>query len=170
MLSKEAADVVTKRRSSWACIGNPKPEQDSLPLVQCGWPALVGWRFLCVCAFDAFLLWSRIAYACPYLRLFVICLTAGKHRRLTRTRNASLPTQASHTPRGARKQPPNQGAIHAASEDTTHTSNHTACHRCSRRRPARYPPRAQQVPSQRTHKLKTRRRGNSPAPKITSRH
>ena len=33
--------------------------------VLCGWPALVGWRFLCVCAFDGFLLWVRIAYACP---------------------------------------------------------------------------------------------------------
>ena len=27
--------------------------------------ALVGWRFLCVCAFDGFLLWVRIASACP---------------------------------------------------------------------------------------------------------
>ena len=53
---------------------------------------------------------------------------AGNHRRHTRTRNASLPTQANHTARGARKQPPNQGTIHAASEDTTHPSNHTACH------------------------------------------
>ena len=79
---------------------------------------------------------------------------AGNHQRHTRTRNASLPTQANNTAHGARKQPPNQGAIHAASEDTTHTSNHTACHQCSRRRPARHPPRAQQVPSQRTHKLK----------------
>ena len=43
----------------------------------------------------------------------------------TRTRNASLPTQANHTARGARKHPPNQGAIHAASEDSSHTSNHT---------------------------------------------
>ena len=33
--------------------------------VLCGWPALVGWRFLCVCAFDGFLLWVRIASACP---------------------------------------------------------------------------------------------------------
>ena len=33
--------------------------------MQCGWPALVGWRFLCVCAFDGFLLWVRIASACP---------------------------------------------------------------------------------------------------------
>ena len=49
---------------------------------------------------------------------------AGKHRRHTRTRKASLPTQAKNTARGARKQPPNQGAIHAASEDTTHTSTH----------------------------------------------
>ena len=39
---------------------------------------------------------------------------AGNHQRHTRTRNASLPTQANHTVRGARKQPPNQGAIHAA--------------------------------------------------------
>ena len=76
---------------------------------------------------------------------------AGNHRRHTRTRNASLPTQANHTARGARKHPPNQGALHAASENTTHISNHTACHQCSRRRPARHPPRAQQVPSQRTH-------------------
>ena len=30
---------------------------------------------------------------------------AGNHRRHTRTRNASLPTQANHTARGARKQP-----------------------------------------------------------------
>ena len=40
---------------------------------------------------------------------------AGNHRRHTRTRNASPPTQASNTARGARKQPPNQGTIHAAS-------------------------------------------------------
>ena len=37
---------------------------------------------------------------------------AGNHQRHTRTRNVSLPTQANHTARGARKQPPNQGAIH----------------------------------------------------------
>ena len=49
---------------------------------------------------------------------------AGNQRRHTRTRNASLPTQANHTARGARKQNPNQGAIHAASEDTTLTSHH----------------------------------------------
>ena len=45
---------------------------------------------------------------------------AGNHRRHTRTRNASLPTQANNTARGGRKQPPNQGTIHAAGEDTTH--------------------------------------------------
>ena len=48
---------------------------------------------------------------------------AGNHQRHTRTRNVSLPTQANHTVRGARKQPPNWGATHAASEDTTHTSS-----------------------------------------------
>ena len=37
----------------------------SLRRVLCGWPALVGWRFSCVCAFDGFLLWVRIASACP---------------------------------------------------------------------------------------------------------
>ena len=58
---------VTKRRSSWECIGNPKLEQETIE---------------------------------------------GKHTQ---------ETQANHTARGARKQPPNQGAIHAASEDTTHT-------------------------------------------------
>ena len=68
------------------------------------------------------------------------------HQRHTRTRNASLPTQANHTARGARKQPPIQGTIHAASEDTTHISSHTACHQSSRSRPARHPPWAQQVP------------------------
>ena len=89
-----AVGLVTKRRSSWACIGNPKPERDTIE---------------------------------------------GTH--------------AQETPAYQRRPatPPNQGAIHAASEDTTHTSNHTACHQCSRRRPARHPPRAQQVPSQRTH-------------------
>ena len=41
---------------------------------------------------------------------------AGNHQRHTRTRNVSLPTQANHTVRGARKQPPKWGATHAASE------------------------------------------------------
>ena len=36
-----------------------------------------------------------------------------------RMRNASLPSQANNTALGARKQPPNQGTIHAASEDAT---------------------------------------------------
>ena len=39
---------------------------------------------------------------------------AGKHRRDTHTRNTRLPTQADHSARGAREQPPNQGTIHAA--------------------------------------------------------
>ena len=36
-----------------------------LRFVQRCWPALVGWRFLYVCALGGFLLWFRIAYACP---------------------------------------------------------------------------------------------------------
>ena len=83
------------------------------------------------------------------------CVVSLSHACLapwfTRTRNVSLPTQANHTTRGARKQPPNWDATHAASEDTTHTSNHTAGHQGRKRRPARHPPRAQQVPSQHTH-------------------
>ena len=55
---------------------------------------------------------------------------AGNHPRHTRTRNVSIPTQANHTVRGARKQPPNWGATHAASEDTTHT-HQTTRHRCA---------------------------------------
>ena len=35
---------------------------------------------------------------------------AGNHQRHTRARSVSLPTQANHTARGARKQPPNKGA------------------------------------------------------------
>ena len=55
------------------------------------------------------------------LRLFVTHQPrAGNHQRHTRARNVSLPTQANHTVRGARKQPPKWGATHAASEDTTH--------------------------------------------------
>ena len=65
---------------------------------------------------------------------------AGNHRRHTRTRRTSLPAQANHTARGARKQPPNQGAIHAACEDITHTSNHTACQQCTRRKKANTAP------------------------------
>ena len=36
-------------------------------LVQSCWPALVGWRLLCVNAFGGFLLWFRIAFASPSL-------------------------------------------------------------------------------------------------------
>ena len=67
---------------------------------------------------------------------------AGNHQRHARTRKASPPTQANHSTRGARKQPPNQGAIHAASEDTTHTSHHAVCHQCARRRYASTAPTA----------------------------
>ena len=58
---------------------------------------------------------------------------AENQRRHTRTRNASLPTQGNNTARGARKQPPNQGTVHAASEDATHSSHHTLCHHLGQR-------------------------------------
>ena len=56
---------------------------------------------------------------------------AGNHQRHTRTRHASLPTQAKHTARGARKQPPNQGAIHAASEQVNSQLMRCSCLRAS---------------------------------------
>ena len=49
---------------------------------------------------------------------------AGNHRRHTRTRNASLPTQANHTARGARKQPPNW-ALHMQLAKIPHTHQTT---------------------------------------------
>ena len=69
----------------------------------------------------------------------------GKHRRHTRTRNASLPTQANNTARGARKQPPNQRTIHAASEDTTHHTTPRATIAPGADTLARHPPRARPV-------------------------
>ena len=41
---------------------------------------------------------------------------AGQHRRHTRTRKQTYQRRANNNARGARKQPPNQGTIHAASE------------------------------------------------------
>ena len=82
---------VTKRRSSWACIGNPNPEQETIK---------------------------------------------GTHAQETSAYQRRPTTQ--HAAQ-ASKQPPNRGAIHAASEDTTHTSNNTTCHQGRKRRPARHP-------------------------------
>ena len=49
---------------------------------------------------------------------------AGNHQRHTHTRNASLPTQANHTVRGARKQPPNW-ALHMQLAKIPHTHQTT---------------------------------------------
>ena len=49
---------------------------------------------------------------------------AGNHQRHTRTRNASLPTQANHTVRGARKEPPNW-ALHMQLAKIPHTQQTT---------------------------------------------
>ena len=62
------------------------------------------------------------------------------------THKKRQPTNAGQPHSTRRKEAtPQLGAAHAASEDTTHTSNHTACHQGRKRRPARRPPRAQQV-------------------------
>ena len=89
--------LVTKRRNSEACRGNPNPEQETIK---------------------------------------------GTHTHKKRQRtNAGQP----HSTR-RKEANPQLGTAHAASEDTTHTSNHTACHQSRKRRPARHPPWAQQVP------------------------
>ena len=73
---------------------------------------------MCVCAFDGFLLWFRIAYACPATtslcnRVVDVCYKetrwlgmhrqsktdAGNRERHTRISNASPPTQANNTVR-----------------------------------------------------------------------
>ena len=78
-------------------------------------------------------------------------------------KNASLPTQANNTARAAKKTPPHHGAIHASNkcvlqsetciEQRCHT-HHTATSATKAPgtdKPARHPPRAQQVPVQRTN-------------------
>ena len=49
-----------------ACVA-PNWGVASLRRVLCGWPALIGWRFLCVCAFDGF----GLPVHAQLLRLFV---------------------------------------------------------------------------------------------------
>ena len=118
--------VVTKRRSSWACTGNPKPEQETIE---------------------------------------------GTHAQ---------ETPAYHTARGAGQphctwckeatQAPNQGATHAASE---YIHTHIKPHRVPPVQQAQTStvPTAGATGSIPAHtQLKTRRRGNSPAPKNTARH
>ena len=63
--------------SSLAACAAPNWGVASLRRVLCGWPALVGWRFLCVCAFDGFLLWIRIASACPTIAS--LCNNNNRH-------------------------------------------------------------------------------------------
>ena len=55
--------------SSLAACAAPNWGVASLRRVLCGWPALVGWHFLYVCAFNGFLLWVRIASACPTIAI-----------------------------------------------------------------------------------------------------
>ena len=78
---------------------------------------------------------------------------SGQHRRHTPTRNASLPTQANNIARGARKQPPPIRALYIQLAKIPHTHHTTpyATIAPGADKPARHPPRAQQVPAQRTH-------------------
>ena len=103
--------TVTKRRNSWACRGNPNPEQEAEAI-----------------------------------------RTQSRKPSKAHTHKKRQPTNAGQPHSTWRKEAtPQLGAAHAASEDNTHTSNHTACHQGRNCRPARHPPRAQQVPSQHTH-------------------
>ena len=118
-----------------------------MPLVQCGWPALVGWRFLCVCAFDGFLLWVRIASACP---------TIASLCNKTRATNGKPPTRP----------------LYRHLTNTPH-AHHTAtlCHRGTRHR---HRGAALTAGAAGTHakqiQHKSRQWGNSPAPLMKPRH
>ena len=72
-----------------ACVA-PNSGVASLRRVLCGWPALVGWRFLCVCAFDGFLLWVRIAYACPTIASLCNILQGFRRCTLVRAEHVVL--------------------------------------------------------------------------------
>ena len=57
-------------------------------------PALMGWRFLCMCAFGCFLLWFLIAYAC--LTIKSLCNWRGRNvagvRAIQTSRSPATPT------------------------------------------------------------------------------
>ena len=59
---------------------------------------------------------------------------AGNHQSHTRTRNASLPTQANHTARGARKQPP----THMRTTQLASCVRQALLHGCKAPKPARH--------------------------------
>ena len=68
-----------------------------------------------VCAFDGFLLWVRIAYACPTTAS--LCNDAGQQG------------YTSH-----KRQSPRQAAVHASNQHTTPTSHRNLCHGGTRHR------------------------------------
>ena len=72
---------VTKSRSSWACIGNPNPEQETINVLPflCCWSVIVGRLSVLKCAFWGFLLLFAPLQLFPLLRLFV---TLTLNRRL----------------------------------------------------------------------------------------
>ena len=72
-----------------------------LRLVQHCWHALVGWRFLCVCAFGGFLLQFLIAYAC--LPITSLCNTKDNSMQAS-TRVRHLSPQQYLTARYCRQQ------------------------------------------------------------------
>ena len=96
-------DVVTKRRSSWACIGNPKPEQESIEGTHAPETPACQRRPTTL---------HEVQGSNPPIRALYMQLAKIPHTHKTTPRATSAP-----------------GA------DT----------------PARHPPRAQQVPAQRTH-------------------
>ena len=93
------ASLVTKRRNSWACRGNPNPEQETIKGTHTQeTPAL--------------------------LQRDAIVGHAEAIRTQSRKPSTSLPTQANHTVRGARKQPPNW-ALHMQLAKIPHTHQTT---------------------------------------------
>ena len=95
---------------------------------------------------------------------------AGNHRRHTRTRNASLPTQANNAERAANSKPPTR-VLYIHLTRTPHT-HHT--HPVPPRQRAQIRQHSTQRAATGTRpahtQLKSRRQGSPPAPKITLRH
>ena len=108
---------VTKRRSSWACIGNPKPEQETIKGTHAQETSAYQRRPTSQHAAQG----SNPPIRALYMKI------AHTHQTTPRATSAA-----------------------SADQHDTHRGRN------------RYHPSA--------HKLKTRRRGNSPAPKNTSRH
>ena len=132
--------------------------------------ALVGWRFLCVCAFDGFLLWVRIASACSTIASLCNTLPKGTHAQYTPAHQRRPITP--HEPQTAIPQTYSRtGRCIASNQHSTLTSHRTLCHRGTSQRHKSAAPTTGTTGSHTVHiQLKPRRRGNRPGPVMKPRH